>query len=57
MLAKVCFKLQLAMLVNGVDISCWPGGVLSAAHTAEDISWTVDAFREALQMLRSDGVL
>ena len=50
-------NLRLAMLVNGVDISGWPGGLLSATHTAEDIARTTDAFREALQMLRSDGVL
>jgi len=54
---QIVRKLQLALLVNGVDISGWPGGVLSAAHNAKDISWTVDAFREALQMLRSEGEL
>ena len=54
---QIVRKLQLALLVNGVDISGWPGGVLSATHNAKDISWTVDAFREALQMLRSEGEL
>ena len=36
-------KLRLAMLNNGVDLKGWRGGLVSSAHTAEDIEWTLDA--------------
>ena len=47
-------KLRLAMLVNGVDITGWPGGTVSAAHEAADMEATVAAFRESLAMLRRE---
>ena len=48
-------KLRLAMLVNGVDISGWPGGTITAAHTQEDISKTAQAFSASLDMLKHEG--
>ena len=48
-------KLRLAMLVNGVDITGWPGGTVSAAHTEEDLEATVTAFRASVAMLRREG--
>ena len=50
-------KIRLGLLVNGVDIQGWPGGMTSAANTADDISVTVDAFRETIHMLRREGEL
>ena len=50
-------KIRLALLVNGVDIQGWPGGMSSAANTAADLSITVDAFRETIHMLRREGEL
>ena len=50
-------RLRLAMLINGVDITGWPGGVISAAHDDNDLEHTVGAFEESLKMLRADGVL
>ncbi|MFQ6017477.1 MAG: aspartate aminotransferase family protein [Kiloniellaceae bacterium] len=52
---QVAPKLRLAMLVNGVDITGWPGGTVSAAHTEDDLAITVEAFREALVMLKREG--
>lgn len=49
--------LRLALYVNGVDISGWPGGLLSAAHTEADLEETATAFERSLEMLRSDGVV
>ena len=49
--------LRLAMLVNGVDLSGWPGGLLSAAHAPDDIAGTVAAFDESLDMLKREGML
>ena len=50
-------KLHLAMLVNGVDLSGWPGGLLSSSHGAEDVAATAQAFRESLRMLKNEGLL
>ena len=50
-------KVRLGLLVNGVDIQGWPGGVTSAANTADDISVTADALRETIRMLRREGEL
>ncbi len=52
---EVVTKLRLAMLVNGVDITSWPGGTVSAAHDDEDLEKTVAAFRQSLVMLKSEG--
>ena len=49
--------LRLALYVNGVDISGWPGGLLSAAHTEADLEETATAFERSLEMLRGDGVV
>jgi len=48
-------KLRLAMLVNGVDLAGWPGGLVSAAHSEADIEATAEAFRAAFEMLRREG--
>ncbi len=50
-------KLRLAMLLGGVDITGWPGGTTTAAHTDDDLERTVVAFREALAMLKREGEL
>jgi glutamate-1-semialdehyde 2,1-aminomutase len=55
--AGLTHRLRLAMLVQGVDFNRWPGAILSAALSAEDLTDTVDAFREALRMLKREGDL
>jgi glutamate-1-semialdehyde 2,1-aminomutase len=50
-------KLRLAMLVNGVDITSWPGGTVSAALDEDDLEKTVSAFRQSLVMLKGEGEL
>jgi glutamate-1-semialdehyde 2,1-aminomutase len=52
---RLAHRLRLALLVNGVDISGWPGGLVSAEHTADDLAATAAAFAEAIRMLREDG--
>ena len=47
----------MAMMVNGVDIAGWPGGVISAVHDDSDLEHTVAAFKESLKMLRADALL
>ena len=50
-------KFRLGFLINGVDIHGWPGGMSSAANTADDLPVTVDALRETIRMLRREGEL
>jgi glutamate-1-semialdehyde 2,1-aminomutase len=49
--------LRLAMMVNGVDLSPWPGGLVSAAHGEREVGETVAAWAEALRMLQADGMV
>ena len=55
--AGLSHKLRLAMLINGVDITGWPGGTISAVHTDADLEQTVDAFRESISMLRAEDAI
>lgn len=48
-------KLQLAMLLNGVHINGWPGGLVSAAHNESDQAKTIAAFRQSLLALKDEG--
>jgi glutamate-1-semialdehyde 2,1-aminomutase len=50
-------KMRLAMLVNGVDLKGWRGGLVSAAHTDADVDLTIDAWRKSLRMLKEEGEL
>ena len=50
-------KLRMAMLINGVDLSGWPGGLTSSVHSEEDIAETVEAFRESLRMLKREDLV
>ncbi len=50
-------KLRLAMRVEGVDFTPWPGGPTSAAHGPEELAVTLDAFRHSLLRLREEREL
>jgi len=50
-------KLRLAMRINGVDLSGWPGGPTSAVHDDRDFEQTVDAARQSVRLLRQEGEL
>ncbi|MGH8662928.1 MAG: aminotransferase class III-fold pyridoxal phosphate-dependent enzyme, partial [Burkholderiales bacterium] len=50
-------KMRLGMLVHGIDLKGWRGGIVSAAHTAADIEWTLDAWRKTLRALKAEGDL
>jgi len=49
--AETIHELRAGMLLHGVDIIGWPGGLVSAAHTEEDVRRTVQAFDATLAML------
>ena len=50
-------RLRLAMLSNGVDVTGWPGGTISAAHGDAELGETADAFRESLRMLKAEDAI
>ncbi len=47
-------KLNMALLIGGVDISGSGGGVISATHDDEDLERTVTAFDQAVAMLMAE---
>ena len=47
-------KLRLALLINGVDFTGWPGGTVSIAHTENDLAMTGEAFARAINLLRQE---
>ncbi len=51
----VAEKLRLALLVNGVDMNAWPGGMTSAVHDDEDLALTLDAFAKSIAMMKAEG--
>jgi glutamate-1-semialdehyde 2,1-aminomutase len=50
-------KMRLGMLVHGIDLKGWRGGIVSAAHTEADVEWTLDAWRKTLRILKEEGDL
>ena len=44
------------MLNEGIDLM-GPGGMLSAAHSEEDVSRTVEAFRATVRRMKAEGTL
>jgi glutamate-1-semialdehyde 2,1-aminomutase len=50
-------KIRAGFLLHGVDVTGWPGGVVSAVHTEADVQRTVDAFDATLDMLAEEGEL
>ncbi|MCF3936218.1 aminotransferase class III-fold pyridoxal phosphate-dependent enzyme [Acuticoccus sp. M5D2P5] len=47
-------RLRMALMIYGVDIGGWPGGLISAAHNADDMSHTLTAFEKALARLENE---
>ncbi|MCC6531456.1 MAG: aminotransferase class III-fold pyridoxal phosphate-dependent enzyme [Burkholderiales bacterium] len=54
---RLLAKMRLSMLVQGIDLKSWRGGIVSAAHSQADIDWTLDAWRKTLRALKSEGDL
>jgi glutamate-1-semialdehyde 2,1-aminomutase len=55
--SNITHRLRLAMLIQGVDLNNWPGAQTSAALGEHDLAATIDAFAEALRLLRREGDL
>jgi glutamate-1-semialdehyde 2,1-aminomutase len=53
--ARLCYRLRVAMLANGVDIMGAPGGLVSAVHGPDDVARTLEAFRTAVRWLKAEG--
>lgn len=54
---RLLAKMRLGMLVHGIDLKSWRGGIVSAAHTEADVEWTLDAWRKTLRALKAEGDL
>ncbi len=50
-------RVRIGMLLHGVDFNNWPGAMVSAALSPQDLADTVDAFRETLRLLDREGDL
>jgi glutamate-1-semialdehyde 2,1-aminomutase len=53
--AGIVHKLRLAMMVNGVDFSGAPGGLVSATHGEHELEDTMTAVRKTMRMLKQEG--
>ena len=53
--AGTVHKLRLAMMVNGVDLSGSPGGLVSATHGEPELEDTLKAIGKTVRMLRQEG--
>ncbi|WMS43937.1 aminotransferase class III-fold pyridoxal phosphate-dependent enzyme [Acuticoccus sp. MNP-M23] len=47
-------RLRMAMIINGVDLSGWPGGLASATHDADDMAVTMKAFEAAIARMKEE---
>lgn len=54
---RLLAKMRLAMLVHGIDLKSWRGGIVSSAHTQADIDSTLEAWRRSLRALKEEGDL
>ncbi len=50
------YAFRMAMLLNGVDVQGLRA-IANAAHSPDDVDKTVEAAREAIKMLRADGLI
>jgi glutamate-1-semialdehyde 2,1-aminomutase len=55
--AELLHKIRAGFLLHGVDITGWPGGLVSAVHTGEDVDRTLLAFDRTLHLLAMEGDL
>jgi glutamate-1-semialdehyde 2,1-aminomutase len=54
---RLLAKMRLAMLVHGIDLKSWRGGIVSSAHTQADIDLTLEAWQRSLRALKEEGDL
>lgn len=54
--ARLGHAFRCALLLNGVDWFGW-GAMTTAAHTDDDVHFTINAFERAIDVLRADGFI
>ena len=54
---RLLAKMRLAMLVHGIDLKGWRGGIVSSAHTQADVDLTLNAWQRSLRALKEEGDL
>ena len=55
--AALLNKFRLALLLHGVDVNGAGSGVISATHDDADLSHTLEAYEQAIHMLRAEETL
>jgi glutamate-1-semialdehyde 2,1-aminomutase len=56
MAVEVFWSLRRGMLNHGVDLM-GPGGMLSLAHSEEDVARTLEAFEQTVRQMKAEGAL
>jgi glutamate-1-semialdehyde 2,1-aminomutase len=54
---EIVNKIRAGLLLHGVEVASWPGGLTSSAHTDEDVARTIEAFESTFGMLADEGSL
>jgi glutamate-1-semialdehyde 2,1-aminomutase len=54
---RLVHKIRAGFLLHGVDLVNWPGGLVSAAHTEDDVQRTIAAFEATFDLLGAEGDL
>ena len=54
---RMLAKMRLAMLVYGIDLKSWRGGLVSSAHTQADVDRTLEAWQRSLRARKDEGDL
>jgi glutamate-1-semialdehyde 2,1-aminomutase len=52
---SITHRLRCGMILGGADIFPWPGGVVSAAHTEDDVDVTAAALKTTLELLAAES--
>ena len=53
----LAFKIRTGLLVAGVDVIPWPGGLISCVHSEADLEKTAAAFRQLLTLFKKEHQL
>ncbi|MFN7924664.1 MAG: aspartate aminotransferase family protein [Bryobacteraceae bacterium] len=55
--SELVHAVRTGFLREGIDVTGWPGGLVSGVHTGDDVDRTVSAFERVIGSLRDEGVL
>lgn len=50
-------QIRCGLLAEGIDIVSWPGGVISAVHSSEDLEKTIDGYAQLLVAVKESRLV